>query len=290
MGGVYIQDSWRISPTLTMNYGLRWEAQGDMYDVMGLSATPDMKAIYGPSVQLFKPGVMSGNTDPIANIGVSAYKPDYKNFAPNLGIAWNPRSTNGFLGKLLGGSKTVIRANWSMSYYDEGTLMYSGSYGCGPGTGVGCNAGKSANQTLQAGTTTALPQFSTLSSVVANPVTAAAFTGILPYNPVLHQNTQTFSSSWAGMKPNLVAPYIEQWNLSIQREIARGTVLEVRYVGNQTHHQWRTINLNEVNVFEKRLPRRIPEGAEQPGDRQRNHRRTTHGDSGQYDPIRPDHQ
>ena len=52
------------------------------------------------------------------------------------------------------------------------------------------------------------------------------------------------------MKPTLVAPYTINWNLGIQRELAKGTVLEVRYVGNQGHRAWRTSNLNEVNIFE----------------------------------------
>jgi hypothetical protein len=250
MGGLWAQDSWRVNPNLTVNLGVRWEAQGDIYDVIGMSPTPKMRDIYGPSTSLFTPGQMSGNTDPTGTIGIHAYKPDWLNFSPNAGIAWNPQVQSAFLRKLTGGSKTVIRANWSMSYYDEGTLMYSGSYGCGPGTGIGCNAGKQATQTLQAGTSTALPQWTTISDVANNPLTATAFTGITPYSPVLHQNLNTFSSSWAGMKPTVVAPYMEQWNFGIQREIAHATVLEVKYVGNQTHHQWRTVNLNEVNVFE----------------------------------------
>ncbi len=250
MGGLWFQDSWRVTPALTLNYGLRWEAQGDQYDVMGMSATPDMKDIYGPSVALFTPGLMSGNYDPVGTIGRHAYPPDWKNFAPNLGFAWNPRVDSGLLGRVLGGSKTVFRGSYGITYYDEGTLMYSGSYGCGPGTGVGCNAGKSAVQSLQAGTTTALPQWSTLAGIAANPVPLSAFTGITPYSPVLHQNLNTFSSSWAGMKPNLVAPYVIQWNFSVQREVARNLVLEVRYAGNQSHRQWRTQNLNEVNIFE----------------------------------------
>ncbi len=249
MGGLWVQDSWRIKPNLTINAGVRWEAQGDMFDVLGLSATPNLQDIYGPSTSLFTPGQLSGNNDPTGTIGRHAYKPDWLNFAPNIGVAWNPNVSDGFLGKLLGGSKTSIRANYSMTYFDEGTLMYSGAYGCGPGTGIGCNQGKNTSASIVAGTNGALPQFTTLSQVVANPLTQSNF-NLGTYSPILHQASQTFVSSWAGMKPTLVAPYLESWNLSVQRQVTRNTVLEVRYAGNQTHRQWRTFDLNETNIFE----------------------------------------
>jgi hypothetical protein len=251
MGGLWVQDSWRLSPRLTVNLGLRWEAQGDQYDVMGMSGVPDLKDIYGPSTALFKPGNLTGYNDPVATIGRHPYKPDWNNVAPNIGVAWNPDISEGFLGRVMGGTKTAFRGSYGLSYYDEGTLMTSGYYNCGPGLGIGCNAGKSMNQTLQAGTSASLPQWTTLSDVAAAPLTRSVYTALsAPYQPVLHQSQQTFLSSFAGMKPNLSAPYIIQWNIGIQRELARNFVIEVRYAGNQSHRQWRTYDLNETNIFE----------------------------------------
>jgi hypothetical protein len=249
MGGLWFQDSWRIKQNLTLNFGLRWEIQGDMYDVQKLSATPTLADIYGPSTSLFTPGKLSGLNDPTGNVGISAYKPDYLNFAPNFGFAWNPKFSSGILSKIFG-SKTVFRGGYSLSYFDEGTLLYSGAYGCGPGVGIGCNQGKNTNQTANAGTIGALPQFTTLNDVVNKPLTQSDFTGLGTYNPVLHQANQTFQSSWFGMKPTLVAPYVESWNFGIQRQLTKTAVLEVRYKGNQTHRQWRTFDLNETNIFE----------------------------------------
>ena len=249
MGGAWAQDSWRVKPNLTLNFGLRWEVQGPMFDPQKLSVSPTMADMYGPSTALFTPGQLSGVTDPTASYVNSTYKADFLNFAPNFGFAWNPTVTEGFLGKLLGGSKTAIRGSYSMSYFDEGTLMYSGAYQCGPGVGIGCNFGKNTSAQIIAGSNAALPQFTTLNQVVTNPLTISNF-NLGTYNPVLHQASQTFNTSFFGMKPNLVAPYLESWNFSIQRELAKGTVLEVRYAGNQTHHQWRTFDLNETNVFE----------------------------------------
>jgi hypothetical protein len=50
--------------------------------------------------------------------------------------------------------------------------------------------------------------------------------------------------------PNLKMGYVQSWNLSFQRELAKSTVLDVRYVGNHAVGLWRQINLNEVNIFE----------------------------------------
>lgn len=241
MGGAYVQDRWRILNNLTLNYGLRWEGQGDMYDVEGITAIPTLSDIYGPSTSLFTPGSLSGNLNPTATIGHHPYPPSMKNFAPNLGVAWNPSADSGLLGKLVGTHKTVIRGGFSMSYYDEGTQMFAQN--------LGNNIGKTASQTLIAGQSV-LPSFTTLSNIVANPVSTSAFTGITPYSPVDIQANNTFSSLFYGMNPKLVAPYTVNWNLSIQRELAKSTVLEVRYVGNQGHRAWRTSNLNEVNIFE----------------------------------------
>ncbi len=53
-----------------------------------------------------------------------------------------------------------------------------------------------------------------------------------------------------GINSNIRMPYTESWNLGIQRALARNTVLEVRYNGNRTIHNWTTFNYNEVNIVE----------------------------------------
>src|SRR5262245_43203578 len=119
MGGVYGQDRWRITPRLTLNYGLRWEVQGPMKDGKGITAAPDLASIFGPSTKLFAPGQLSGNNNPTVEVGRVPYKTDWLNFAPNFGFAWNPSKTEGWLGKLLGDGKTVLRGSYSTIVYDE---------------------------------------------------------------------------------------------------------------------------------------------------------------------------
>jgi hypothetical protein len=64
-----------------------------------------------------------------------------------------------------------------------------------------------------------------------------------------NQSDQTFTRNINGFDPNLRAPYTVNYTLGIQRELWKDNVLEVRYVGNQSHLSWRTSNLNEVDIF-----------------------------------------
>lgn len=246
MGGLYAQDRWRIKPTLTLNYGLRWEVQGPMKDGKSITAVPDLASLFGPSTSLFTPGSLSGNNNPTLQVGRVPYNTDWKNFAPNFGFAWNPNITDGFLGKLLGGQKTVFRGSYSTIVYDEGTQFFAAN--------LGPNAGKTIGAVPlipgQPGATN-LPAFYTLSDIVANPLTVSnfAFTNT-EYRKTINLADQTFARTISGFDPNLRAPYTQNYSFGIQRELWKNTVIEARYVGNQSRLAWRTSNLNEVNIFE----------------------------------------
>jgi len=245
MGGVFFQDRWRFRPNLTFNYGLRWEIQGPMHDLKGITAAPDITSMFGPSTALFSPGNLSGNNNPTVKVGVVPYKTDWKNFLPNVGFAWNPSEMKGLLGKLLGNSKSVIRGSWGLVTYDEGTQFFAAN--------LGPNAGKTIGATTLVpgqGGATNLPAFYTLSDIVAHPLTASSFAfATTDYKTVINQADQTFVRNINGFDPTLRAPYTVNYTLGIQRELWKGQVLEVSYVGNQAHLAWRTSNLNEVDIF-----------------------------------------
>lgn len=245
MGGMYVQDAWRMRPNFTLNFGLRYEMQGDQFNVNGITAFPDLANLLGPSVGLFQPGVLSGITDPVNKVGQHASTADLFNLAPNFGFAWQPKLDAGPLGKILGSGKTVIRGGAGVIFYDEGSNFFASNPGSNPGKtqSLLIRAGQEApfGTNLQS----TLPAFAAFPAAFVQTFRQADFTGA-SYSGTYISQTATFST----MMPHLKAPYILNWNFGIQRELAKNTVLEVRYVGNGVKHIWRTTDMNEVNIFE----------------------------------------
>lgn len=72
------------------------------------------------------------------------------------------------------------------------------------------------------------------------------------YAASLPETDYTWSYYWgaSGFDPHINQPYVEEWNLGIQRELGHSNVLEVRYLGHHSVHQWIQVDPNEVNIFE----------------------------------------
>ncbi len=234
--GLFFQDSYRMRPSLTLNYGLRWQFDGDIQSGNELLSQPSGANFYGPSTGLFQPGVLSNNQNPVFEVAIHPYKRDYLNPAPNFGFAWNPSSNQGWLGKLIGERKTVVRGAYSITFYNEGLNSISNSLSGGQGfrqTGTATNGINFAPGTLN------------LSSPAPTiPVFPAKFGFPIPQN--------SFSAPVAGnyINPNLKSPYVQNWSLGIQRQLTKSTMLELRYVGNKSTHMWHRQNIQEVNIFE----------------------------------------
>jgi hypothetical protein len=238
MGGIYAQDSWRLKPNLTINYGLRWEGATAPYNHTGVAAFPDYQNLLGPSTGLFQPGKLDGVANPVIVRRKVAAKADLVNLAPNAGFAWTPTFESGWLRTLLGRpSEVVIRGGYALTYYDEGTNMFASTAGNNPGIGQSLDLRPGVPGFVPGGLRlqSALPPF------VVFP---------LSYQDTYEQATFTFGSGFQTMKDDLRMPSVQSWNIGVQRELMKNTVLEVRYMGNRASHVWRTYNLNEVNIFE----------------------------------------
>ncbi len=140
VGGVYLQDAWRVTPQLTLNYGLRWELSGPVHNTNDIYTSPTVEHLLGPSRALFQPGTFSDVRDPQIFQRSRPYKGDYNNAAPNAGFAWNPQRDRGFLGRLFGKGKSVIRGGVGVNYYDEGLINFQQVAGANPGLNAGALA------------------------------------------------------------------------------------------------------------------------------------------------------
>lgn len=251
--GLFFQDSWRIRPTLTINYGLRWDFTGANHDLTSAYHNADTSSLYGPSGvgNLFKPGTLTGNMNPTLEARPRPYQNWNKSPQPAIGFAWNPQFSSGLLHKLAGDG-TVIRGGFSLRNFtvpyqyfwdnasDYGSFFYQ-FYSLNPTTCSNPNDNTSCQQgfynpgSLSLGNS--LPPF------LLEPTA---------YQPVAPESLYTFLGGPGvnGMKYNIRQPYTETWNFGIQRKVGSKGVLELRYNGNRTLHQWISVNLNEVNVFE----------------------------------------
>src|SRR5262249_49913807 len=185
----------------------------------------------------FQPGTLNGVPNPILKRGTVAAKADLVNPAPRAGFAWTPKFEGGWLARLLGAS-SVIRGGYDLTYYDEGTNMFASTSGNNPGLGQSLD--------LRPGFPGFAPGGLTLQSQLPPYV-------VFPptYADVYDQSLFTFSTTnFRTMKDDLRTPYVQSWNIGVQRELMKNTVLELRYVGNRGSHVWRTFSLNEVNIFE----------------------------------------
>jgi hypothetical protein len=237
--GVYAQDSWRVTPNLTLNYGLRWEFSQPWYDTGGKLET----LIPGEQSLLF-PGAPTGWLVP-GDPGVpSTLAPtQYHNFSPRLGLAYSPGADSGLLAKLTGGpGKTSMRLGYGIFY----------------------SAIEDATQFQEIGdapyglfyVSPAPPIFETpfIDRGTGNNE-GQRFPFAFPPRDVSAKNPDT-TFDWAGAEPiigalaynhNNVTPYGEDYELSAQRQFGSNTVLSLSYVGTQGHKLITEIESNPGN-------------------------------------------
>jgi hypothetical protein len=240
VGGFYFQDAWRVNPHFALNYGFRWQLSGALYSTNNYWTSPDYANLLGPSTGLFQPGVLNGVQNPAIELRAHPYSADLKEPAPNVGFAWNPEIKDGFLGKLFGGSNTVIRGGASISYYDEGWVTVENSFYTNPGGGQSVYAAP--------GVAGFVPGNYALG--VTTPPLVSSPTSFATAFPLAESNFTFSGQAFDTVDPNIRSPYTVAWNFGIQRKLPGNNVLEVAYVGNHVVHSWLQYDLNEVNIFE----------------------------------------
>ncbi|HEY7212275.1 MAG TPA: carboxypeptidase regulatory-like domain-containing protein [Bryobacteraceae bacterium] len=223
-GAAYVQDSYKIKPNLTFNYGLRWEVSMPWYDTQGKIETivPGLQSTVFPTAPTS--WVVPG--DP--GIPSTLAPTRYNNFAPRAGLAYSPDFHDGFLAKLTGGpGKTSIRAAFGVYYTSVEDLNLFYEVGDAP---FGLYWVSPEPVTFD-------QPFLTRSS--GNSQTQRfPFTLPIPGSPAnktLDYSVYLPISYSPGYSIHNRMPYAEDYNFTIQRELSKTTVLTLGYVGTQGH-------------------------------------------------------
>ncbi|HEU4710647.1 MAG TPA: carboxypeptidase-like regulatory domain-containing protein [Pyrinomonadaceae bacterium] len=246
--GLFIQDTWRVRPNVTLTAGLRWEVQGPFTPLNDTYARASSFAgLYGESGEgnIFQPGVFAGSPTTLVLFGKgsSAYETRYDSFAPSIGITYSPNFQEGWLKSLFGESgRTVLRGGFSRAYVREGVNTFQSLYAANAASGAQL-AGGTINATQ---------------NITGSPFPLSFgnyFRSGLPGGPAFQQqpvypNTGSITDSINEFLPDLKIGHVDSFTFGIQREIDSNNVIEVRYVGNRGNDLWRQYDLNEVNVIE----------------------------------------
>ncbi|GAB4243330.1 MAG: hypothetical protein Kow00109_19090 [Acidobacteriota bacterium] len=249
-GGLFFQDSWRIRPNFTINYGLRWDFTAPSRDKNGAYHNADVESLWGPSGigNLFKPGVLTGTMNPVLEERPTSWKSWYVTPQPNIGFAWRPQFDDGILRTLLGGEDTVIRTSFSLRRF---TPPYQ--YFWNSASNYGSFFYQFYTATAREGVT-GPGSFEPGSIAVGDPypefiLLPEKYMKVAPMKLFTFNNSQ-YNNGSNGFDPEIGQPYTMSWTFGIQRKLGESRVLEIRYNGNRTLKQWIQLDLNEVNVFE----------------------------------------
>jgi hypothetical protein len=243
----FAQDSWKIKPNITLNYGLRWELDTPLTDISKHVETfrpGENSAVFPCTISTSltywttnypqlgpNPTCASTGTEPTGLVvpgdpGVPAGMTStyYKAFAPRIGIAYSPNPSGGFFRKLFGeNGATSIRAGWGIFYNPIEELVLA-QFGAEPPFGGSSSLSNTFFNTpfvYQNGETPAPNPFDgIITPTRGQPVDLSLFRPILLYGE---------------FQPHLRTQYTEQYNLTIQRQLTRDLMLQLGYVGSQGH-------------------------------------------------------
>ncbi len=223
----YVNDSWRMLPSLTLTMGLRYSNDRPPYEANGLQVAPDvgLDQYFGERVYLGSIGVPS-NAMPDAYLSYSLngpvnskpswYGSDNANFGPRLAVAYAPKAQDGWIHKIFGNSG-VFRTGGALLYDRYGSELITqfdqfGSFGLS----TTLNNPVSYNYTDS-------PRYEGVPAAQPPPPT-----GGFPYTP---PDVHAISGEFQGIYPNLKSPYSFLMTASFAREIPGKLTLEVGYNG-----------------------------------------------------------
>ncbi len=223
---LFFQDTWRVKPNLSLNYGLRYEFKGVPFEVNGQMSTlidqDPSQPIPAGGFRFELVGKNSGGRSKL-------YDNDWNNFAPRVGFAYSPDFKSGFISELTGGpGRTSIRGGYGVFYDRVFTNLFGNS---------------SANPPFQRDFFQFVGDFlDTVPGVSTQEPTPLVQDGelIFPVLFALPGNNQ--------LQKKFAMPYTQSWNFGMQRQFRGDVLVEADYVGSKGTNLLRVIDGNMTSV------------------------------------------
>src|SRR5208337_117886 len=240
----YGQDSWRVRPNLTFTFGLQHTLLQTPYEVNGQQVSPTtnlyqwfetrgQQAALGNSVQPAISFAPAGQAR-----GLQPYWPMQKtNFSPRLALAYSPNVGQGFWHKFFGnGGDSVLRAGYGIYYDHYGESIVSlfnqfGSFGL-------TDSITNPTNVLTPDTSPRFTGINNLPSLTPTPAPQISYPALAPTNPL----TNGFAIA-QGIDNYMKTPYAHVINVSWQRQLPGGFVLETAYLGRFSRNTLQQIDL-----------------------------------------------
>jgi len=227
----YIQDSWRVTPQLTLTYGLRYTLLQPPYETTGTQVAPSISL--ENFFQSRSAAMLAGQTyNPLvtfalsgqANNGAPYWAWDYGNVAPRLAFAWSPKPENGFWKRVFGDwGKSSIRGGYGM-YYDHFGQGIVDSFDRNGSFGLTTSIQNPIGQF----TVDTSPRFTGLYDIPQTLI-APPPTGGFPQTPPV--GLPYGATIYWGLDDRMKTPYSHVFDFSISREFPHNFVLETSYIG-----------------------------------------------------------
>ncbi len=236
---LYGQDSWRATPHLTLNGGLRWEVSTPWWE-----AHNQIEALVPGCQSKVFPGAPTGwcfPGDPGIPSTISPIR--YNDFAPRLGLVYSPGDHGGLLGKTLGGAqRTSIRTAYGIYYSSFGQRIDNqesgdapfGYWWASPAPPLFATPFVDRSDGINRGQRFPVP---------VPPLNVSA---THPDSSINWSQFEPLSSS-PGWETSNRLPYSEDYNFTIERQFGSATLLSLSYVGEQAHRLVATMEANTGN-------------------------------------------
>ncbi len=213
---LYAQDSWRVNRRLTLNLGLRWEPFFPQWDIYGRGSHFELSDFLANKRSSAYSNAPAGETfHGDAGYPKSNTSQKLANFAPRVGLVFDPG----------GNGKQTIRASYGI-FYDLPEIYYEVRFVSAPPFGNQISIPNPAGG-------------------LSNPF--QGFAGGNPFpQPFPPPKDVVFPTSgvWINLPMHIKPTYVQQWNLSWQRQLTGNWLATVNYLGNKTSHYWLGRELN----------------------------------------------